>query len=258
MSGENTASGEAKTVQLEDGAEGRDRSTIGFPYNNLNDAIDVARAIHSHAGSGDCDDVQLAAWLNMSPKSSGYRVQLSAARMFQLVETASGQHKLATLGKMVVDPQREREARAKAFMSVPLYARVYQDYKGGVIPPAAAFERDIVGMGVAEKQKGRARQVFEKSAEQAGFFEHGKNRLVMPAVASRDDEKPDVEEKEDGEKKNETGGNGGGGGKGVDPIIQGLLARLPKSGEVWPEIERKLWLQLLEGSFKLIYKDTTQ
>ena len=27
------------------------------------------------------------------------------------------------------------------------------------------------------------------------------------------------------------------------------------SGEVWPEAERKLWVQLLEGSFKLIYKE---
>jgi hypothetical protein len=35
----------------------------------------------------------------------------------------------------------------------------------------------------------------------------------------------------------------------------GLLKRLPKSGDVWPESERKLWLELLEGSFKLIYKD---
>jgi hypothetical protein len=26
---------------------------------------------------------------------------------------------------------------------------------------------------------------------------------------------------------------------------------------VWPEADRKLWLQLLEGSFKLIYKDAT-
>jgi hypothetical protein len=24
---------------------------------------------------------------------------------------------------------------------------------------------------------------------------------------------------------------------------------------VWPEADRKLWLQLLEGSFRLIYKD---
>jgi hypothetical protein len=43
----------------------------------------------------------------------------------------------------------------------------------------------------------------------------------------------------------------------IDPIIEGLLKRLPKSGDVWPEAERKLWLQLLEGSFKLIYKDKT-
>lgn len=41
----------------------------------------------------------------------------------------------------------------------------------------------------------------------------------------------------------------------IDPIIQGLLARLPESGGVWPEAERKLWLQLLEGSFKLIYRN---
>jgi hypothetical protein len=33
------------------------------------------------------------------------------------------------------------------------------------------------------------------------------------------------------------------------------LKRLPKSGDVWPEAERKLWLDLLAGSFKLIYQD---
>ena len=36
-------------------------------------------------------------------------------------------------------------------------------------------------------------------------------------------------------------------------IIAGLLKRLPKSGEKWPKAQRKLWLQLLEGSFDLIY-----
>jgi hypothetical protein len=41
----------------------------------------------------------------------------------------------------------------------------------------------------------------------------------------------------------------------IDPIIRGLLARLPKSGDVWPEGQRQLRLELLEGSFKLIYKD---
>jgi hypothetical protein len=69
-----------------------------------------------------------------------------------------------------VDPQQEREARARAFLSVPLYKAIYDKYKGGVLPPAAALERDVVGLGVAEKQTGRARQVFERSAEQTGFL----------------------------------------------------------------------------------------
>lgn len=41
----------------------------------------------------------------------------------------------------------------------------------------------------------------------------------------------------------------------VDPIIAGLLKGLLSSGEVWPKQQRKLWLQLLEGGFDLIYKD---
>jgi hypothetical protein len=94
--------------------------------------------------------------------------------------------------------------------------------------------------------------VFERSADQAGFFEHGKNRLVMPAIAVKAENGGKKEEKENG-----GGGDGGGLPPGIDPIIQGLLARLPRSGGVWAESERKLWLQLLEGSFKLIYKDSS-
>src|SRR5450759_721362 len=127
--------------------------------------------------------------------------------------------------------------------------------KNGVLPPAAALARDMVGLGVAEKTKDRTRQIFERSAEQAGFFAHGKNRLIMPAVAVRDQQTPRDEKSEDA---NGGGGNGGGGDLPViDPIIAGLLKRLPKSGDVWPEADRKLWLQLLEGSFKLLYKEQT-
>jgi hypothetical protein len=34
------------------------------------------------------------------------------------------------------------------------------------------------------------------------------------------------------------------------------LARLPKAGDAWAKPQRKLWLQLLEGSFELIYRDS--
>jgi len=35
------------------------------------------------------------------------------------------------------------------------------------------------------------------------------------------------------------GSGSGDGPTGIDPIIAGLLKRLPKSGNVWPEAERK-------------------
>jgi hypothetical protein len=256
MSDENAAT---VTDIDQDEGEGRQRSSIGFPYNNLDDAIEVAQAIHAHVGTGECDDPQLSAWMSLSPKSSGFRMQLSAARMFGLIETTSGRHKLMSLGRQIVDPQRQRGGRASAFLRVPLYKAIFENFKTGVLPPAAALEREFVQLGVAEKQTGRARQVFERSAEQAGYFEHGKNRLVLPGFAEKDD--PDVDKSKDdpdkgGGKKDGDRGNGDGRTPPhPDPIIQGLLSRLPKAGEVWPDAQRKLWLELLSGSFKLIYKD---
>ena len=106
------------------------------------------------------------------------------------------------MGRAIVDPQQERAERANAFLCVPLYKAIYEKYKGGVLPLPAALERDIIWLGVAEKQTGRARQVFERSSEQPNFFEHGKNRPVLPVVALR--ETP-PEQPED---KNKNGGGG--------------------------------------------------
>lgn len=104
--------------------------------------------------------------------------------MFGVLEGEGSRHRLSQLGHAIVDPNRAREARARAFLTVPLYRAIFDGHRGGVIPPAAALEREMVGLGVAEKQKDRARQVFERSADQAGYFEHGRNRLVMPGIAA--------------------------------------------------------------------------
>jgi hypothetical protein len=194
--------------------------------------------------------------MDLSPKSSGYRMQVSAARMFGIIETVSGKHKLSQLGRMVVDPQREREARAKSFLMVPLYAAIFEKYKGGVLPPAAALERDIIGLGVAEKQTGRARQVFERSAEQVGFFEHGRNRLVMPGFASREESSlppppPPPDEQNNRDRK---GGGGGGDIGDHDPLILGLFQKLPVPDSDWPAKDRLKWLQTAANIFDLVYK----
>ena len=44
-------------------------------------------------------------------------------------------------------------------------------------------------------------------------------------------------------------------GDAIDPVVKGLLTHLPATGSVWPEAERKLWLELLAGSFRMIYRE---
>ena len=41
----------------------------------------------------------------------------------------------------------------------------------------------------------------------------------------------------------------------IDPIIAALLTHLPPPGEVWPKEARKLWVDLLTGSFQMIYRE---
>src|SRR5215211_3070782 len=41
---------------------------------------------------------------------------------------------------LIVDPAQSREARAQAFLTVPLYKAIYDKFRGGVVPPAAALE----------------------------------------------------------------------------------------------------------------------
>src|SRR6478672_6409302 len=95
-----------------------------------------------------------------------------------------------------------------------------------------------------------------KSAQYAGFIDVSSGRFVKPGIVQRDEARQDKPADSD---RSRTGGGGGDENPpAIDPIISGLLKRLPKSGDVWPEAERKLWLQLLEGSFRVIYKDAVR
>lgn len=236
----------------------RERSSIGFPYVPLDDAVAVAQSIQDKVGTGLINDDQLAPALDMSQKSSGYRTKLSAARLFTLIESFDGGHKLSDLGKRIVDPQQERAARSEAFLAVPLYSRVYEEYKGAMVPPAAALERQFVSFGVAQKQTARARQVLERSAEQANFFEVGRDRLVRPTIKQGDAPKPKNNQGGgDGNGGANDGGGGGGGDEfsGLDPLVAGLLRRMPKTGAQWPIGERARWLQTLAMNLSFIHDD---
>lgn len=253
-----------KADEAEVGDAKREQSTIQFPYLDLDTAIEVARAMHATSGNGVAEAHELAATMNQTV-SGAFRLKTGTARIFGLTEKegAAGT-KLSALGRAIIEPETEKAARAEAFMCVPLYAAIYEKYKGQRLPPMKALEREMQALGVSSKQADKARQAFERSAKQAGYKDMGDDRLVRPR-ATLEESKPDGQGGELGQhdgtgsgipSSSGGGGNGTGGGFGhgqFHPLIQGLLVTLPTIGEPWPEADRKAWLTMAESIFAMIY-----
>ena len=244
-----------------DADKSQERSTIDFPYVDLDNAVEVVKGVHN-AGGTACDSDQLAAQLQMEAKGGGFRSRIGGAQVYKLITYERGGRVLLTdLGRQLVDPETERQARMNAFLAVELYAKVYEEFKGGPLPPHAALERALEAMGVGAKVKDRARQVMLRSAKQAGFFEHATDRLIKPSikneVGSGDSAKVKHNERSDGEQTggNASGGSGSGSGGGdYHPFIEGLLQKLPKPDTEWPFEARKKWLLTASNIFDLMYQ----
>ena len=226
----------------------RQRFNTAFPYADYDSSSKIATAIHGNVGHGECEREQLAAWTGQSVKSSGFRTQLSTAKLFGIIEKGAyaGKLKLTELGRRTVDPNKAREAKAEAFLRVPLFKALYDKYKDGVTPPSAALESEIVFLGVAEKQKAKARQVFEKSAKQTGFREVAPNRLVLPATIVKHAEKEEMPERE-GNAASESDLD-------LDPLIMALLRKIPSTGE-WPAESRLRWFRTFAMNVSQVYDE---
>jgi hypothetical protein len=181
--------------QTEPEAARYSRSTIGFPYTPLKDAELIAKQLHDEYG-GKATPEQLAASLGASAKSGAFRIKVATARTFGVISVARESLNLTSLGRRLIDPQMADAARVEAFMAVPLFAALAEEYKGVMLPPDSGLEQKIHDLGVSPKQTAKARQAFQRSAELAGFFKHGKQRLVPPAnlgSAERREKRPDAD-----------------------------------------------------------------
>lgn len=247
-----------KTVDIEQRQEGkqrRERSTIEFPYSSLDDAITVAQKLREFAGSAACEVNELAAHMGLRPSGGGFRLKLSTARSFGLAKSDQrGTIQITDLGNRIIDARTEKQARADAFLTVPLYRAIYDSRKGHHLPNPAVLEREMVNLGVAPKQKAKARQAFERSAKEAGFINQ-EERFTMPPLSERAAEPGHSASKQLNPPR---GGfsSGGGGGSGGDfhPFIQGLLMKLPAPEEAWATDERVKWLRTAANIFDLIYE----
>jgi hypothetical protein len=240
-------------VDAKDG-DSRERSSIGFPYLDLDDSVEITKSVHTIGGS-TCQWDQLAARLGQAANGGGFRMRMQTAKMFGLLNYDRGTVSLTPTGSRIADPEQERAARADAFLKIPLYNRIHEEFKNATLPPDDGLENAMVNMGVSSKQKGRARQVFQRSARQAGFFEFGTTRLVMPSIKGSAAPAPAVTptehepEPEKKKKKQEDEGE-------RHPLIDGLLKELPEPRTEWSTEDRKKWLEMASTIFNMIYKDS--
>jgi hypothetical protein len=242
-----------KTTEVEDAEQGR--STIRFPYLDQDDAVRFAKAIRETAGNS-CTRDALAGHLKVSAKAGGFNLRAVTAKMFGFVESDKGNFALTALGKQVIDPKLEKGARAESFLLIPLYKRVFDEYRNDTLPSNAALEKAIEKMGVAPKQTDKARQALQRSASQAGYFAYGTDRLIAP-VAKTPASATTSEENVGTGGGSVTGSGGSGGGplppSGLDPVIAGLLGKLPEPNSRWPKEGRRRWLQTLVNAIDLVY-----
>ena len=232
----------------------REQSSIDFPYASLDDGIAVAKAVHK-LGGNQCRLDSLAAELGHDTvNSGGFRQKLSTAHTFGFTSLSQGIVSLKPLGVRVIDTDQEKAGRLEAFLNVPLYNSIYEQFKNGPLPPPQGLEAAMVSLGVVRKQAQRARQAFQNSAKQAGFFAYGASKLVYPALGAqtvvsklKDDEPP----ADEGKPKDSNGGNGG---DGHHPLIDGLIRALPKPGP-WTLDARRKWLQAAAMNFDYVYTD---
>ena len=145
-------------------------------------------------------------------------------------------------------------AKADAFLEVPLFSAVFEQYRGNSLPPTAALEREFNALGVAEKQTGKARSSFERSAQTAGYFNQGKDRLVKPGFAAAKRESAPETTTFEPNNTPKTGGSDDGGKGTQHPFILGLLQTLPEPDTVWAIEGRVAWLKAAATCFDLIYR----
>lgn len=226
----------------------RARATIEFPYSDLGAAIDLCRTIQARAGTS-CEIVQLASWMNQSATGGTFRTRLGAARLFGLIDTAQGRASLTTVGRDALDDASGPAARADAFLRVPLFRAMYDQYQGYALPPPAAIERQMEQLGVPPKQKERARQTFTKSAIYAGYIDQQTGRFVRPASAAPPP--PDVDD--ENTKKRHNGGGGDGSGLNLDPLLLALLRMIPTTESGWPKEQRVRWFRTFAMNVSQVY-----
>ncbi len=248
----------------------RPRAMSGFPspYFDLDASIKVAEAVHTRGG-GSCTADQLAAWLDYKSVRSGtYLTRVAAARQFGLVESASGRFSVTDRGMAIIAPVMPDDAanaKADAFLSVPLFAKLYEQFRGKQLPPEVGLKNLIKSppFSLLPDRVDPSVRTFYNSATQAGYFSTtgDKSRLIRPGttptITTTAADTPNNPPPTAFEKPKPSGGGSDGTG-GVHSAIVGLLRELPPPGAQWPAQKKQRFLSAFQATIDFIYPEEDQ
>ena len=257
-----------KEVKDGDARSSIGRSGITSPYFDLSASISVAQAIQQQGG-GTASPDQLAHWLGYKSTSSGtYGTRTSAAsKHFGLIDISGDIIVITERAKTILSPVMPEDAissKAEAFLAVPLFAKVYEQFRGSQLPPEVGLKNLFLNTyKVLPDRVAQAVRVFLNSAEQAGFFSTSgdRSRLIKPVVSQSSMQPQSHQEPSDNSppkietpthERHRTGGGDGGAG-GVDTAIIGLLRKLPAQGESWTTAEQKRFLTAFTHTIQFLY-----
>ncbi|MGH9958193.1 MAG: hypothetical protein ACREBC_13850 [Pyrinomonadaceae bacterium] len=247
-------------------SEKQSRSGILFPYFDLDQSIKVAQVIHEQGG-GRCKSEQLAPWLGYTSTNSGtYMMRIYSAKYFGLATPTKDVVSLSERAMAIIAPVMPDEAlraRVEAFLDIPLFAQVYERFKGQPLPPQVGLKNLFEGtFHIPPDRVSQALRVFYNSAEQAGFFKLSgdQSRLITPVITRQQDKKEIPVTKEESPPAPERPRTGGGsdGPPGVHSAIIGLLRELPPPGTPWNAQQKQRFLDAFKATIDFIYPPEEQ
>jgi hypothetical protein len=239
----------------------KSRSSVEFPYYDIESSSEVALVIHEREG-GECDRPTLAAYLNYSSATNGsFLTRVAAARMYGLIETAAGKLRVTDRGRAIarpITPSGKLLALVEAFMAVELFSKVYEQFKGTVVPETAGLRNLLESKyGVVKARVAPTVRILMASAEQAGFFKAaGNRRMVMPNVTHAEPVSggpPPAVHQDDRPDPARTGGGDGGGNGDIPAAFIALLGELPPRGSQLDEETRGAVKAAFENILTILY-----
>jgi hypothetical protein len=235
------------------------------PYFDLDDSIAVAKVVHDRGG-GTCARDLVAASLGYSTTKSGaFSSRISAAKQFGLIRVEGDVIATTDRAISILHPVMESDAivgRRDAFLSVPLFQKVYDKFKGGSLPQEIGLQNLFKSeYKIGEERLKPALRVMLHSAEQAGFFSvaGNKSRMIAPtgvvhtgagkleAGASKADSEINLERQRASVPVE--------GPTGVHPALTAMLRELPRPGTEWPPSKKDRFITAFRSILDVVYPD---